>query len=57
MLKSRIKNIFESAIENKISVMVLGAFGCGAFYNPPELVAQAFHEVIIEEQYRNYFSK
>ena len=57
IIKNRIKNIFEAALENRAAVLILGAFGCGAFYNPPELVARAFHEVIIEGHYRNYFSK
>ena len=33
------------------------AFGCGAFRNPPELVAQAFREVLQEEPYKHSFSK
>ena len=57
IIKGRIKNIFEAAIENRVAVLILGAFGCGAFCNPPELVARAFHEVIIEEKFRNYFTK
>lgn len=55
--KRRIKNIFEAALDNQIEVIILGAFGCGAFRNPPELVASAFHEVIDENQYKKYFSK
>lgn len=55
LFKSRIKNIFESAIDNNVDVLVLGAFGCGAFKNPPSVVAKAFHEVIEENNYKNYF--
>lgn len=57
LFKSRIKNIFESAIDNDVDVIILGAFGCGAFKNPPELVAKAFHEVIDENDYSSYFKK
>lgn len=55
LFKSRIKNIFESAIDNYVDVLVLGAFGCGAFKNPPAVVAKAFHEVIEEDNYKNCF--
>lgn len=57
LFKSRIKNVFESAIDNGVEVIVLGAFGCGAFKNPPEVVAKAFHEVIDENNYNDYFKK
>lgn len=55
LFKSRIKNIFEAAIDNKVDVCVLGAFGCGAFKNPPIIVAKSFHEVIEENNYMSYF--
>ena len=55
MFKSRIKNIFETALDNSIEVLILGAFGCGAFRNPPALVAEAFKEVINEENYLSSF--
>lgn len=48
LFKKRIRNIFEVALENHIQILVLGAFGCGAFKNPPEIVASAFNEVIKE---------
>ena len=53
LLKGRIKNIFEASIDNKADVLILGAFGCGAFKNPPEVVASAFYEVIVENAYEN----
>ncbi len=57
LFKKRIKNIFEAALDNDIRVLVLGAFGCGAFQNPPEIVAAAFREVIEENEYKYYFNK
>jgi len=57
LFKKRIKNIFEVALDNNIQILVLGAFGCGAFKNPPELVASAFYEVINENEYRKWFDK
>ncbi len=57
IFKKRIKNIFEVAKNNQIEVLVLGAFGCGAFKNPPRVVAAAFNEVIHQNGYINYFTK
>ena len=57
LFKGRIKNIFEAAIDNGVEVIILGAFGCGAFKNPPEIVAKAFHEVIDENDYACFFKK
>lgn len=50
---SRIQRIFEVAIANKAEVLILGAFGCGAFRNPPELVAEVF--AAFTEKYRGCF--
>lgn len=55
IFKSRIQNIFEAALDNCVQTLILGAFGCGAFHNPPEIVAQAFYETIEENHYLNYF--
>lgn len=55
--KNRIKNIFEAAKDNDIEVLILGAFGCGAFKNPPSLMAQAFYKVICEQEYLRIFKK
>ncbi len=55
--KSRIQNIFEAAIDNGVEVLVLGAFGCGAFKNSPWMVAKAFHEVLVENHYEIWFKK
>lgn len=49
----RIQRIFEVAIANKADALILGAFGCGAFCNPPELVSEVFAE--FTEKYRKYF--
>lgn len=57
LFRDRIKNIFESAIEYNIDVLILGAFGCGAFRNPPDIVSMAFKEVIDENQYETQFKK
>ena len=55
LFRKRIRNILEVAIEHGIQAIILGAFGCGAFNNPPEIVASAFKKVFEEERYQNAF--
>jgi uncharacterized protein (TIGR02452 family) len=42
----QIKLILIAALENKVTHLVLGALGCGAYHNPPEEVAKMFKRVI-----------
>lgn len=46
LLTQRIRRIFEVAVDNGNEVLILGAFGCGAFRNPPEVVAKVFYNVM-----------
>ena len=57
ILMKRIKTIFEVAIQHGVDVLVLGAFGCGAFHNPPEVVADAFRECLLQPRYRYAFDE
>ena len=57
LFKSRIKNIFEAARDNKVDYLILGAFGCGAFRNPPLIVAEAFRRTIEEHNYLKDFKQ
>lgn len=57
LLERRIKNIFEVCIENNVDVLILGAFGCGAFHNPPDIVADAFRNVLLEKRYASAFEQ
>ena len=52
-LNKRIDKIFRVAIDNGIDYLILGAFGCGSFGNPPELVAEIMKEKC--DKYGNYF--
>ena len=45
----RIKKILDVAAKEGVEVLILGAWGCGAFKNPSEVVARVFHT-----QLRNY---
>lgn len=51
--QQRIEKIFRIAAANGAEILILGAFGCGAFCNPPEVVAKAFKAV--QEKYASYF--
>ena len=53
----RIRNIPEVAAANDADILVLGAFGCGVFNNPPELVAEVFYQLLIDMEYGKYFKK
>lgn len=57
LFKSRAKNIFEAARENQVDYLILGAFGCGAFRNPPRIVAEAFDQIIMEQEYFKDFKQ
>ena len=57
ILEDRIRYIIKVAIENKTDCLVLGAFGCGAFKNPPFIVASAFKKVLIDEGLLTYFDE
>lgn len=44
--KRRISRVLDIAAANGAEVMILGAFGCGAFRNPPDIVAEAIAGVL-----------
>lgn len=44
----RMRRILSIAAARENEVVILGAFGCGAFQNPPEVVAKAMKKVIGE---------
>ena len=52
---TRIRNILEVAMSKEVDCLILGAFGCGAFHNAPNLMAKAFADLLIGEQYAKYF--
>lgn len=46
--KKRLTRILDVAALNNAEVVILGAFGCGAFQNKPEVMARAAKEVITD---------
>jgi len=53
----RIRIMLMIARENNYRNLVLGAWGCGAFRNKPENVAEYFRTVLIDEFYAQYFNE
>ncbi len=44
--KKRFDRILSIAAKHEAEVVILGAFGCGVFANPPEIVVKAINQVI-----------
>ena len=44
ILDGKVAAILQAVVESACDAAVLSAFGCGAFKNPPELVAEMFHK-------------
>lgn len=53
--KKRGSHILDIASANGADVVVLGAFGCGAFQNDPNIVARAYREIL--PYYKNVFDE
>lgn len=55
--KEKIKTILRIAILNGHSKLVLSAFGCGAFGNPPREIARCFKEILESPEFKHSFSE
>ena len=55
--RNKIRTILRIAVEHRQEVLVLGAWGCGAFRNPPHHMAELFREVLFEEEFCGVFRK
>lgn len=53
LYQRRAEHILHVAAANHVEVLILGAFGCGAFRNDPKLAAQCWHQAL--EKYAPYF--
>lgn len=46
IIENRLKRVLDVAAMNNTEVLILGAWGCGAFNNPPTIVARVFHRLL-----------
>ncbi|MGN0587715.1 MAG: TIGR02452 family protein [Oscillospiraceae bacterium] len=53
--KKRGAHILDIAAANSADIVVMGAFGCGAFQNDPNIVARAYNEIL--SYYENVFDE
>ena len=51
-ISSRIKKIINIAKKQNIEALILGAWGCGAFKNPEDIVARVFHEHLKTQNFK-----
>ena len=49
--KKKIRTMLRIGLLHGHDAIVLGAWGCGAFRNPPEHMARLFHEVLEEDEF------
>ncbi|STX27961.1 Uncharacterized protein conserved in bacteria [Legionella beliardensis] len=54
-MQKKIYAQLDTLIENNQKNIILGAFGCGAFRNPPNKVAHLYHEILSEKKYKYFF--
>lgn len=54
-MEQKIRMIFQTAIQNGNTSLILSAWGCGAFCNPVSHVAKIFRKVV--EEHRGFFRK
>lgn len=54
---NKMRTILRIGLIHGHDAIVLGAFGCGAFHNPPHHIAELFKEVINEIEFRGKYKK
>lgn len=57
LMEQKVRAILNVAVHHKVSNLVLGAFGCGAFGNPPRTVAHIFKQLLIDQNYLGHFKR
>ena len=53
--RNKIRTVFRIGLTYGNDALVLGAFGCGAFKNPPAEIARLFHEMMEEPEFKNKY--
>ena len=56
LLENKIRQTLRIAVKAGQEYLVLGALGCGAFRNPPGLVARTFLKVLKEHEWKGWFA-
>ncbi|KAJ5391235.1 hypothetical protein N7509_006725 [Penicillium cosmopolitanum] len=56
-VKDKIRQVFRVLAVNGTTHCVMGAMGCGAFQNPPVVVAQCFKDVLEEGEFNGAFEE
>ena len=56
-VKNKMRTIFRIACAHKQRNLILGAWGCGAFHNPPKHIAELFRDVMSENEFAGAFSR
>eukprot|EP00416_Gambierdiscus_australes_P044268 CAMPEP_0171106478 /NCGR_PEP_ID=MMETSP0766_2-20121228/64818_1 /TAXON_ID=439317 /ORGANISM="Gambierdiscus australes, Strain CAWD 149" /LENGTH=327 /DNA_ID=CAMNT_0011567567 /DNA_START=55 /DNA_END=1038 /DNA_ORIENTATION=+ len=51
-MEAKVAAILAAALQAKCEVLILSAFGCGAFGNPPKVVAELFHRALQRMPFR-----
>ena len=57
LTRQKMRTIFRIAAHHDHDALVLGAFGCGAFRNPPRHIALLFKEVMQDPEFASRFRK
>lgn len=53
--RNKIRTMFRIGLTYGHDALVLGAFGCGAFKNPPKEIAKLFHDVMEEPEFKDKY--
>lgn len=57
LMREKMRVVLRTAIRNGHRQVVLGAFGCGAFGNPNNVVAQLWNDVLSEQEFQGGYWK
>lgn len=55
VFKCKMRTVLRIGLHHGHDALVLGAWGCGAYRCPPRHVARLFHEVIMENEFRDKY--
>lgn len=55
--KQKIKNMLKILIKENKRVVILGAYGCGAYRNDPHVISEIFYYYLISKKYYTCFDK